>query len=172
LAIFLAWKIAKFYFTRFKKTEEKVANLPCSSHSNTLNKHRNALLEIGQEIFGSKRYKSYSISLSPRQLSELGQELYQKSGVQRVLENNMPYFIEKLEKEHPKTALDAEDMAHFVLLSSRSEDIFNPVKNWIYNNPKFNDTDIDMSDINYVASLPLRNAYLQKHPEILPEEPV
>ena len=162
--------IANKYRTMLKDTKKKVnANtkkidsLPCDSH-------RRAIVNIEKSLLGKKRFKAnLTVAYSPRKLSELGSELYQKSGMQAVLEENMCVFVEKIENEKPTSALDVEDLAYSVLFGDTSELFFKPVKDWIFNHPVFNEMDIDMSAICYVASFELRDAYLKKHPEILPE---
>ena len=141
----------------------KIDNLPCDSH-------RRAIVNIEKSLLGKKRFKAnLTVAYSPRKLSELGYELYQKSGMQIVLEANMNLFIKKIEDATPTSALDVEDLAYSVLYSDTSELIFKPVKDWLFNNPVFNEMDIDMSAICYVASFELRDVYLKKHPEILPD---
>jgi len=144
--------------------EKIVDDLPCDTH-------RKAIVNIEKTLLGKKDFKAkLAVTFSPRRLTEFGRELYQKSGMQAVLESNILHFVEKLEVERPKTALDVEDLANWVLFKSTDEDFFIPVKNWLYNNPALDEEDIDMSDICYVASLELRDAYLKKHPEILPDD--
>jgi hypothetical protein len=96
---FLVWKFAAFYFTRFKKTEEKVENLPCDDH-------RSAIINIEHSLsglLGKKGFKAQlTLSRSPRRLSDLGQELYQTSGMPTVLRDNMPHFIEN-NRKHQST---------------------------------------------------------------------
>ena len=150
-------------FNSVQIIHKKLDALPCDNH-------RKAIINIEENLFGKKKFKGLlSAIYSPRKLSDPGRELYQISGIQNVFEDNMQFFVEELEKIHPKTALDVEDSAFSVLLNSKSEDIFIPVKDWLYNNPLFHELDIDMSAICFVASLELRDVYLKKHPEILPE---
>ena len=143
---------------------KKIDNLPCDNH-------RRAIVNIEKSILGKKKFKAnLTVAYSPRKLSDLGCELYQKSGMQVVLEANMHLFIEKIEDTKPTSALDVEDLAYSVLSNETPELIFKPVKDWLFNNPVFTEMDIDMSAICYVASFELRDAYLKKHPEILPDE--
>ena len=140
----------------------KVDNLPCD-------RHRDAIFNIENTLLSKRQFKpSLSASLSPKKLTEQGYKLYQISGIQTVLENNLQYYIEKIEAFAPKTAWDTNNLAFNVIFNSKDEDFFIPVKDWAFNNPVFNDEDIDMDDICYVASLQLRDAYFEKYPHLLP----
>lgn len=141
----------------------KVADLPCGSH-------RKAIVNIENTLLSKRVFTpSLSVSLSPKRLTEIGRELYQISGIQTVLENNINHFIEKIEAFAPKTALDVQNYSLHVIFNSTDEDIFIPIKNWLYRNPVFYENDIDMADICYVASLELRDVYLTEHTELLLE---
>lgn len=88
----------------------------------------------------------------------------------------MDFFIGKIEKLQPKTALDVEDLALAVLQTNTNDDMFIPLKSWVYNAParEIKDADgnvklqeIDLDDVIFVMSLPLRDRYLELHPEII-----
>jgi hypothetical protein len=183
---FIVYK-ATLYHVSIQSTRKKVEKLPCDHHQRAIDDvekallkkmeklpcdyHQRAIVNIEKTLLSKKRFKAQlTVAQSPRKLSELGHGLYQKSGMQTVLDDNMPHFIEKIENINPTSALDVEDMAYSVLFNSTSESIFKPVKDWLFNNPVFNELDIDMSAICYVASIELRDAYLGKHPEMLPVE--
>ena len=179
-AIVATFKIA-MYHVSVQNTKQKVDDLPCDTHTKILDRletriatlpcdsHRKAIVNIEKTLLGKKRFKAnLTVAYSPRKLSELGNNLYQKSGMRAVLEENMRMFVEKIENENPTSALDVEDLSYSVLFGDTSEPFFKPVKDWIFNNPVFSEMDIDMSAICYVASFELRDAYLKKYPEILP----
>ena len=162
VVVFIVYK-ATMYHVSIQNTQKKVNNLPCESH-------RKAIVNIEKSLLNKKKFKAYlTVAYSPRKLSELGDELYQKSGMKVLLNANMDHFVGKIENEKPIAALDVEDLAYSVLYNETSEPIFKPVKDWLFNNPVFRELDIDLSAICYVASIELRDVYLKKHPDILPE---
>lgn len=119
---------------------------------------------------------AFSAKNSPRQLNQNGEELLRDSGGRELLERNMDFFINKIEKLQPKTALDVENMALAVLQTHTNEDMFIPIKNWIYNAPAMElknpdgstrSQEVDIDDVIFVISLPLRDRYLELHPEII-----
>lgn len=83
--------------------------------------------------------------------------------------------MQRLTEHASKTALDVELAANFVLLSNMNNDIFNDLKIFVYNAPTYmmkdgkegqRPYDLDMNDICFVLSLPLRDMYLTEHEEI------
>jgi len=81
---------------------KKTDNLPCDNH-------RRAIVNIEKSILGKKRLKAnLTIAYSPRKLSELGSDLYQKSGMKNVLEANMASFVlrDAYLKKHPEILPD------------------------------------------------------------------
>jgi hypothetical protein len=155
---------ATMYHVSVQNTRKKVENLPCD-------KHYRAIVNIEKALIGKKKFKSeFSITQSPRKLSEKGHGLYVDSAVNLVLKDNIDWFISQIDEISPQSALDAEDAAYHVLLNSTSEAMFKPVKDWLYNHPVYLELDIDMSAICYVASFELRDAYLKAHPELIPAD--
>ena len=84
--------------------------------------------------------------------------------------------IYKIEKLQPKTALDVEDLALAVLQTHTGDDMFISLKSWVYNAPSrviknpdgsTRTQDVDLDDVIFVLSLPLRDKYLELHPEII-----
>ncbi len=197
----VVWIIARFYFRRFKKmedtvkelpcsrleedihrlekAEEMVANLPCSRHEDnfrTIDEKLTKIITILTMKYPSSA-SAFSIKRSPRQLNEKGKELFNACGGRDLLENNSEMLLEMILRSNPKTALDVESQAYEVLAVNQDKDMFNGVKQWIYNSPNWEiDTpqgkeqySITLADVCFVVSIPLRDMYLSKHPEILPE---
>ena len=76
---------------------------------------------------------------------------------------------------HPKTPLEVDNNAYYVCGAYTNEDIFNGLKNFLYNAPAYRikdengvecDYDLSLSDVCFVLSLPLRDMYLEAHPEL------
>jgi len=87
--------------------------------------------------------------------------LLTESGMKNIIDNNIDKFIADLETAKLTTALDVEEKSYYVLDARKEEEIFNPLKTFIYNNPN-----LDIFSCLYVGSLYLREYYLRKHPEL------
>ena len=113
---------------------------------------------------------TFSSKHSPLVLNEMGIKLYEECGGKTFLDANQILLFKKLDEKKPKTALDVELGAKDVLFSLINDDIFNGIKVWVYNSPswKVNDKDyvISLGDVCFVLSIPLRDRYLELHPEI------
>jgi len=110
-------------------------------------------------------------------MTELGKKLFEISKAKATIDNNKDFFIAEIEKTTPKTAFDVEDNALEVLLKNLSNDIFQDIKNYIYNEPdeiplKTNNNDtvrirISLTIILRLMAIELRDIYLNKHPELV-----
>lgn len=195
-AVWAIWRLA----TRFQSMNDKVEgidSLPCARHNSRLDSHdaqisdtrallgrmegqlellvQNTIEKTGNKI-RKKSGVAYSAKHSPRKLNEFGEKLLKDCGGADFLKANMSFFISKIEQLQPKTALDVEDMALAVLQMHTNEDMFIPIKNWIYNAPareiKTPDgtltmQEADMDDVIFVLSLPLRDEYLKLHSNLI-----
>ncbi len=108
---------------------------------------------------------------SPRQLNDLGGKLYSEMNGAKFLTDNESKLFSIIDKQSPKTAFDVEGAALFACNSVANDDIFNPIKQFIYNCPTQKDANGDDYELTldgacFILSLPLRDAYLQKHPNI------
>lgn len=172
---YVVWKFSTIFHTRFKPMEESVKKFDefsnCKNHYNDLESLKEMVRNIERILLKNdiNLMDSLSITKSPRQLSEIGIQLYNESGCKDLILGYTDYFIGKLEERNPKTALDVETESHSVLLSLSDEDKFKKIKDYLYNHPKFENSDIDINTLCFVMSLELRNIYLQKHKEIIEE---
>ena len=176
ILIVVVWLIAKFYYQRFKKTENKVAELPCAVRGEQYNQIKEDLLQIKMFLMAKnpKTATMFSVKMSPRKLNEEGLKLLEEIHGDEFLAANSALFINAIQAKNPQTALDVEVSAHDVLIESLNSEIFNELKYWVYNSPtrqiningKVEDYSVTLSDICFVLSLPLRDKYLVLHPEI------
>ncbi|MBD5181010.1 MAG: hypothetical protein HDS98_00465 [Bacteroidales bacterium] len=174
--------------------ESRMTSVPCKAHSERHDRHEERLnntdallhkMEGQLEILVSNSIQkstgkirktagtAFSAKHSPRVLNDNGISLLHDCGGNDFLEKHMDYFIAKIETLQPKTALDVEDLALAVLQTSVGDDMFIPLKNWVYNaplreirNPDGSETrqEITLDDIIFVLSIPIRDKYLSKHP--------
>ncbi len=171
----------------------RLENLPCSTHAERHDKHEERLnksdallhkiegqLELlvnnsilkGTDKIRNRSGLAFSSKHSPRVLNENGIALLNDFGGSEFLEKYMDFFISKIEKLQPKTALDVENLALAVLQSATIDDMFNPIKNWVYNAPiraikepdgTITHREVSLDDIIFVLSLPIRDKYLDTH---------
>ena len=169
---------------KFTKWED---NSNCQSHENDISTLKQDLKDIKSDIVTIKsllviKHKNaadlFSMKNSPRKLNENGEKLFSDIRGNDFLHENKDFLFAKIDEQQPKTALDVETAANFVCTANTDNDIFNRLKNYVYNSPTYTikdkegnerQYDIALSDICFVLSLPLRDMYLKEHKEI-PEE--
>lgn len=122
------------------------------------------------------KYKGADIVLSgkhsPRTLTEQGLKIFHDMKGKEFLEKNKLALYGVIDRDKPKTAYDVENLCYFACASFVNDDMFNEIKDFLYNYPMIPWTDgkqheVDMDDACSVLSLPLRDMYLEDHPEIL-----
>ena len=193
LAVYVCIKASKWYYGRFVPTEKKandadsklgdlnelsktVGNLPCAEHGKTFSEIMESLVEIRAFLMARnpKTATMFALKHSPLQLNEAGEKLLEDIGGKDFLEENKDFLIAGIEEKTPKTALDAEESALEVLFAHLDDDMFNGMKKWVYNSPsrkmmiddKEQDYTVTMNDVCFVLSLPLRDMYLELHPDL------
>ena len=90
------------------------------------------------------------------------------------LDKNSDELLAAIAAKDPQTALDVENFAIEVLISQLDSDIFNELKQWVYNSPSFKieiqgqeqEYTVSMNDVCFILSLPLRDMYLKTHPDL------
>lgn len=172
----IVWIVARFYYTRFKKIEQDVSELPCIHHEESFKKIMEELSVIRTYLVtrNPKSASLFSEKMSPRRLNIAGRNLLNDIDGTSFLEENEDDLFRMIEEKQPKTALDVEIAANEVLIENLDSDIFNRLKLWVYNSPtrkltidgEERDYAITMNDICFILSLPLRDMYLDAHPEI------
>ena len=105
----------------------------------------------------------------------LVRKLFDDVSGSEFLDANREVLIACIDGKTPKTALDVEESALEVLYEHLDDDMFNGLKKWVYNSPSRKlviegverDYTVTMNDVCFVLSLPLRDMYLELHPELL-----
>lgn len=108
---------------------------------------------------------------SPRVLNDLGEKLYSDMKGAEFIEKNKEKLFALIDAKNPKTAFDVETIALFVCNGLVSDDMFNPIKQFVYNCPiqkdaNNQDFELTLDGACFILSLPLRDAYLKEHPNI------
>ena len=115
----------------------------------------------------------YAQKHSPLTLTEIGRELLEKSFAKKAMDDNLDFFIKKLEEYEPKTPYDVEDNALGVVFFNTGNEIFNDIKNFLYYSPEeieFSNGEkakISLQIIIRLMSLYLRDKYFEKYPEMI-----
>lgn len=113
----------------------------------------------------------FSMKKSPRVLNELGEKVFAQINGKQFLEDNKQFFFSKINERKPKTALDVENAANIACSAYTDSDIFNNIKDFVYNAPsimipgdngKERSYDITLGDICFILSIPLRDMYLKE----------
>lgn len=180
----IVWLIARFYYTRIVKAEDKIAiaekkieSLPCLAQE----KDSRAIMSSLSEIITYLKIKdskfaslAFSRKESPRKLNESGTQLLADCEGVKFINDNREELIAAIDSKQPKTALDVESAANEVLIERINSSIFNPLKEWVYRSPSMKieiqgeqrDYAVTISDVCFVISLPLRDEYLALHPDL------
>ena len=109
---------------------------------------------------------------SPRVLNEMGKKIYEDMKGKEFLEKNKALLYAVIDKEKPKTAYDVENLCYFACASNINNDAFNEIKSFLYNYPTIplpdgKQYEVTMDTACSVLSLPLRDMYLEDHPDII-----
>ena len=174
-----AFKVGS-YSSRFKRIEnefsqvtEKVEFLKekskCVMHSTVIDQMDAMLRNIQFSI--SKNSKFFA-NQGKRELTELGERLFEESGCKLVLHKMGNLLISKIDERKPQTALDIEIESHNIIFLYSKGMTFSPVKDYIFNNPDFSGIDIDLNIICHIMGIKLRNLYLLKQKHIEVREPL
>lgn len=106
---------------------------------------------IDKEIYKTK---------SPLDLTDFGKKLLADSGFNTIFEQEKDNLVTMLEKKDPKTQYDVQEMARLLMSGFIDYAPFTPLKTYAFTNGK------DFAQILRAGAIPLRDYYLEKHPEI------
>lgn len=153
---------------RFNNSLKRIESL--ESQTKDIEKIKNIL--IMQDNSG-KIKDIFSQKYSPRALNPLGNEQLTLMNGLDFLKENKEVFFKEIDKIAPKSALDVEQAAGYVCTSLTSEPFFKIMKDYVYNAPmvEISDTEkkeITLADVCFILSIPLRDMYLEEHPNLKP----
>lgn len=108
---------------------------------------------------------------SPRTLTEIGEKIYKDMNGENFLQKNKDELFAYIDRSAPKTAYDVENEARMACLSKVSTDMFIEIKSFLYNYSTIDVNgrpyEVTLLDACSVLSLPLRDMYLDAHPNII-----
>lgn len=173
---------------RDAKMSERIDRLPCEQHGKDIGgllsfeRSFMAMSERFDEVckwlmkFDGSTIDTIAPKHSPRRMNRAGLEIFEETGARKALEDNLPALLSEMEKKSPETAYDVEDRAFEVLVSNIHRPMFVPVKNYLYSCPsrvrktgddgKAVEVDLTMGLLIRLMSIGLRDAYLERHPEL------
>ena len=117
----------------------------------------------------------FSLKKSQHRLNDNGVRVFGDINGKTFLEANKDFFFSKIDERNPKAALDVEDAAYWVLLANTDNDIFKPLKDFVYKSPTYTlkgqsgedkPYNLSLQDVCFILSLPLRDMYLEQHREL------
>lgn len=165
---------------KFNKIDEKFNEV--NENFKAINKE---IFDLNKDIVSIKSFlsvkfngslKALGLKNSPMKLNNLGNQIFTEINGKDLLNNNKDYLLSEIEKVNPRTALDVENVALMTCIDFSHRKEFDKIKNFIYNSPEYTFKDEDGHDVKYnlslhdicfVLSLPLRDMYLERHPEVL-----
>ena len=162
---------------------EKIGSLPCDVHNHKIVNQDKTIVGHGEvindiSVWIMKKDKSmiplFMSKHSPYYLNPTGIALLEASGGKKCIDENIDFFISRLEDVNPTTPYDVEEKAMGVIIGSKGLPLFNPIKNYIYFQPDIVELAGEKVEISIFATasvmgIYLRDIYLAKHPEVLIE---
>ena len=121
-------------------------------------------------------FKDFGVALagkhSPRRLTEQGLKIFHDMKGEEFLKKNKALLFAYVDKDKPKTAYDVEGLCYLACLMNVNNDAFIEIKSFLYNYstitlPDGKEHEVTMDEACSVLSLPLRDMYLEEHPEIV-----
>lgn len=193
VVIYVAVWVTRFYYTHIKAVEDKVEHADCKRHGDAISgfdkktekmfaRIDESLSKIGriENLLGGRittlekafiakypeQLDTFAQHNSPLQLNDFSKEIMEESGADKIFEQQKDDLVRRMEELKPGTAYDVEETAYRVLLYNSSEMWFNPIKTFLYNNPVYKEKTLNVDILCFIMSLPLRDYYLARHPEI------
>lgn len=180
-----------FYYKRFKPLEDRTRHADCKNKNSKIDEMASDIKQLRSDFINMKedliaiksilvqKYPNsaniFSMKKSPRKLNEMGEKLFADVNGKRFLNEHQAFFFKKIDEYCPKTAFDVENAANMACSTTTDNAIFNDLKNFVYNSPSITIKDKDgeerlyditLADVCFVLSLPLRDMYLNEHPQI------
>lgn len=167
---------------------DKQKELKCDEHKKSIESHeryltaftdiKNSIRAIEEYLMGFDKdaYSQLLRKCSPYKLLFLGEQLLEKSGGRKCVDENLDMLLTEIEKRNPSAPLDVEEAALNVVRALRDTPLFNDVKNFVYYSPQ----QVELTDENgekvergvhiniifMLMSIYLRDKFFERHPEM------
>lgn len=137
---------------------------------------QNAVAEVQKFLFEKLTFTplheikpaGYVQEFSPLRNTPLGEGLLEQSGGKKIVDEHYLEYEAKINQNNQLTALDVQSISSFIIAEVRDEYYMKPVKDFVYNHPKLNGMPLELTDVQRVMVLYLRDKYLAEHPDIIP----
>lgn len=107
----------------------------------------------------------YSEENSPRVINKIGLKLYSESGAEKLFDNIKDELLLELEKKHFDSLLELERSSLDVLMDKMNDIRFKDIQNFAFEHPTFDNNPLTYTDLLFIMSLKLREAYREKYPQ-------
>lgn len=107
---------------------------------------------------------------SPIGLTELGRRLLETSGAKDIIDENYNELERTIDEKGYRNAYDVQTYISKLIAQKEDENFMKPLKDFVYNNPKFEQKPLRLTDVQRIMVIYLRNKYLNHHPEITSQE--
>ena len=172
---------------RIDEVDKRTVNAACDLHGRDIDAMKSDMRTMKGDLVAIKslltmKHKDaaslFSVKNSPRKLNDIGKRVMDDMRGAEFLDAHKDFFFSLIDAYKPQTALDVENAAHAVCVASTNNDMFNGLKNFVYNSPSYivkdangqeKPYDLSLPDVCFILSLPLRDMYLKEHSEILTE---
>jgi len=103
-------------------------------------------------------------------LSALGKEALEITGSIKYADENLDYLLSRMEDMDIKSPLDVESIALTIILHESNSDEFVPIKNYIFQNPKYKKINLNLPTITRGLGIYLRDKYFERYPAMIDVE--
>jgi hypothetical protein len=119
---------------------------------------------------------SLFVMKSPIELSDFGKSILRDIGGEKVIDDNYGIFLSEMEKQQFKTGLDAHSFSINMIMNMFSNDIFIPLKDYVFNNPHYKyknkegkemEYHLDINDVYTILGIYLRDKFFESHPDLV-----
>ena len=108
----------------------------------------------------------YIETKSPVGMTDMGRRLLEKSGAKDIIDENYNELERAINEKGYRNAYDVQTYISKLIAQKEDENLMKPLKDFVYNNPKFEKNPLRFTDIQRVMVIYLRNKYLDQHSEI------
>ncbi len=172
----LSWKIFRLY-GRLEKVEDHCSKIEGMNTDSTTIKDQLAKISNSIDklfVFLNQQHQNFPTELfvakSPIQLTEFGDKVLIGFGGKKYIDENLDSLIKVMENENFKSALDVQNFAQSTLFSQTQSNDFTPIKNFIFNNPKYitgeGQIELTLPLVLNLMSIYLRNKYFERYPTL------
>jgi len=159
-----------------QQTKEDIVEIKVSlkTHESFIQQMKEDIVAIRTFLMtkNPKSSQAFSQKNSPTELNTAGLLLFENLEGKPFLDDNEELFFKAIADKNPKTHLDIETYAFEVLIENANNDIFNNMKDIIYNmlsmeikkGDEIEKYNVTMNDACYILSIELRNRYIAKFP--------